>query len=665
MMRGISELEKKLNKNRFFENPTKLTEAINRILLEAISCETEEALAKTCLSIAEELTESRFGFLGEINNEGNFDTIALSDPGYNACTLSESDIPVLTKNMKIRGLQFIPLESGEPIIINNPSEHPESKGTPPGHPVITSFIGIPLKHAGEIYGMFALANKENGYTEKDKDTLVTLSVSISEALMRKKGEIQLEVSEERFRGITERSYNVIIITDDQGIVTYVSPSVERVTGYKPGEITGKTFFERILPKDRGKAMTLFSKLKKGQHFENMEFSVLTKSGEMITIEINIYPIIKDGNFRGVQAVYHNITERKKMEERLKNRERELQIIFDSVPAMIWYKDKKNNILRVNKRAAEAMGRPVEEIEGKSSELLFPDEAQGYYENDLKVMETGEPRRNIEEPLQTASGEKLWVRTDKVPFIDDEGNISGLIVLSKDITEEKKLQEELIKNERLAAIGRLASVIGHELRNPLGVINNSTYYLNAKLRDIDDPKVARHLQIMEREVERSNKIISDLLDFSRGIKPPNKDLTQMEQVIKNAFERVEIPDNIQVVTRLEELPPLYMDSDMMLRVFINLISNAVDAILDGGKIKVSAKGENGKVIIKLVDTGVGIPEENMDKLFTPLFSTKAKGVGLGLHVTRELVQAHNGSIDVESTLGDGTVFTVILPMEEEK
>jgi len=227
-------------------------------------------------------------------------------------------------------------------------------------------------------------------------------------------------------------------------------------------------------------------------------------------------------------------------------------------------------------------------------------------------------------------------------------------------ELRDAQEQLIHAERLAAIGQLGASVGHELRNPLGVIKNSTYYINMKLGDADE-KVKKHLKIMEREIETSNKIINDLLSFARD-KKPTLQKTQINTVVQDALSRTTVPDAVAVVTELGEyLPPLMADSDQIGQVFINLILNAAQAMSDGGRLEISTRAEDGFIVTEFKDNGCGIPDENLGRLFEPLFTTKAKGIGLGLAVSKQLVEAHEGTIEVESQVGKGTTFRVRLPI----
>jgi len=229
-------------------------------------------------------------------------------------------------------------------------------------------------------------------------------------------------------------------------------------------------------------------------------------------------------------------------------------------------------------------------------------------------------------------------------------------------ELREAQEQLIRKEKLAAIGQLGASVGHELRNPLGVIKNSIYYLNMKLREADE-KVGKHLKIIERETARANKIIGDLLGFAR-IKAPEVKEVQINALVEEALSCSFVPDNVTVVTSLEEsLPPLLADPDQIEQVFINLILNAAQAVSDGGKLEIATRAEEGFIVTEFQDNGCGIPEENLGKLFEPLFTTKAKGIGLGLAVSKQIIEAHEGTIEVESQVGKGTTFKVRLPRGE--
>jgi signal transduction histidine kinase len=259
-------------------------------------------------------------------------------------------------------------------------------------------------------------------------------------------------------------------------------------------------------------------------------------------------------------------------------------------------------------------------------------------------------------------------------------------LEKRTGELLETQEELVRNEKLAAIGRLAGSVGHELRNPLGVMNNAVYFLKTVMTD-DDETVKEYLDIIKNEIDSSQRIISDLLDFART-KTPQKLTVTVRELMEESLERCALPENIDIQHDIPDtLPPLMVDPLQLGQVFQNLFSNAVQAMSGGGTLRISARRVQGSkfkvqgseeeniehgtlnaepdtefIEISVTDSGEGISTENMKKLFQPLFTTKAKGIGLGLTVCRNLTEANDGRIEVKSELGKGTTFTIILPIE---
>ncbi|HTY75627.1 MAG TPA: MFS domain-containing histidine kinase [Candidatus Nanoarchaeia archaeon] len=232
--------------------------------------------------------------------------------------------------------------------------------------------------------------------------------------------------------------------------------------------------------------------------------------------------------------------------------------------------------------------------------------------------------------------------------------------SKHLEEEVAERTEKLKvAERFAAIGTTAGMVGHDLRNPLTGISSAAYYLKKKYAAQMDETGTRMLQIIEENVEHSNKIISDLLDYSRNI---TLDLskTTPKRITTEAFATVAFPSNIEVVNITEDTPEIKIDVAKMKRVFVNLARNAADAMPDGGQLIVKSEKEGGFVRISFADSGAGISEANQKLIFQPLFTTKAKGMGFGLAICQRIVEAHKGNISVKSTVGRGSTFIVELP-----
>lgn len=235
---------------------------------------------------------------------------------------------------------------------------------------------------------------------------------------------------------------------------------------------------------------------------------------------------------------------------------------------------------------------------------------------------------------------------------------------------EQVQEKLIRSERLAAVGELASGVGHELRNPLNVIRNCAYLLNMALSEKTDEEATNTLKVLDKQIDIANKIVTDLLDFTR-IKPPSQSKVDLNILIKESLSYITVPEHVSVKTNLNgHTPHILTDGEQVSRVFTNIISNAVQAMSGpgtpkAGELVIDAGSDESSAWIRFKDTGCGISEENMKKIFEPLFTTKPKGIGLGLAISKRLVEQNGGKIEVASKVGEGATFTVKLPLEKRR
>jgi signal transduction histidine kinase len=233
-------------------------------------------------------------------------------------------------------------------------------------------------------------------------------------------------------------------------------------------------------------------------------------------------------------------------------------------------------------------------------------------------------------------------------------------------ELKSAQDELIKKERLAAIGQMASVVGHEIRNPLAVINNSIYFIKTKLGAApagSDPKIEKHIKIIESEIRQANGIINEILTYSRTreLKPERVFLNAWLEELLSVYP---FPPHIALDKQLDPANPLMdIDTTEMQQAVRNLMNNGIEVMPQRGTVSVHTRVADDRKSVALLigDTGPGIPADVLDKIFAPFFTTKARGTGLGLAVVRKVVDRHGGTVDVESVVGRGTVFRLTLPV----
>jgi signal transduction histidine kinase len=256
-------------------------------------------------------------------------------------------------------------------------------------------------------------------------------------------------------------------------------------------------------------------------------------------------------------------------------------------------------------------------------------------------------------------------TQRIPLRKQKSgktNSDELSLLAKSINHMlEKIQEvtaSLNAAQRFATIGELSAMIAHDLRNPLQGITLATDYLRREKTNNSEKKT-RMLDIIDDDVEYCEKIVSDLLDYSREIKVfPTK--TGVKTLVSSALSHIQVPEAVQINDLTQDTVELAVDKDKMVRVFDNLIKNSIDAMLEGGSLTIKSKVVGKQVRISFEDTGKGITKEDMKKLFTPLFTTKAKGMGFGLAICKRIIEAHNGTISVKSIHNKGTKFTLELP-----
>jgi len=266
------------------------------------------------------------------------------------------------------------------------------------------------------------------------------------------------------------------------------------------------------------------------------------------------------------------------------------------------------------------------------------------------------RQNLQQRVRERTAEITKSQMAMLYMVED---------LNSQARELEDAQDKIVRSEKMAVVGQLASSVAHELRNPLGVIKNALYYLNMLGLGKDNTDIKENLDIISKEIDNSDKVISDLLEFSR-IKQPALNLEDINLIIKEALSRIKAPAGIEVVAELgKDLPQIQADALQMQQVFYNLAQNAIQAMEKGGVLTVSSCVTHDEIIaITFKDTGCGIPKENLQKIFEPLFSTKIKGTGLGLSVVASLVEGHGGKLEVESVVNKGSAFTVKLPIKKE-
>ena len=506
---------------------------------------------------------------------------------------------------------------------------------------------------------------------------------------RKRMEDALRESEEKLRNIVEHSTNMFYSHNSDHILTYVSPQSRRLLGYEPEEIMVRwTDLVTDNPiNKRGFELTQKA-IETGKPQMPYELELADKQGRKVWVEVHEAPIVRDDKTVAVVGALTDITDRKKMEDDLRRysvhleelveartselgkSEQELRRIYDSSMNAIYTLHLTGQIADMNPAGINMLGLDSLNELKKFKLLDFCMNP----EDGAQILKRGykDPVIDHEMQFRRRDGRIIDVILNGYPVKDETGETVGIRGAIIDITERKELERRLIAAEKMAAVGETTAMVGHDLRNPLQAIVGALYAARKRhetlpenvKRPAEGAGVHEILETIEHQVKYMNKIVADLQDYSRVIHPSLADVS-LSQVIKDTLSTAAVPATVKIKVDLKKnLDRIVADPDLMKRVFSNLINNAAQAMPDGGTLTIKASKEGEDVLIRFQDTGEGIPKENLDRLFNPFFTTKAKGQGLGLAVCKRLVEAHSGTITVESKAGKGSTFTVKLPQRKK-
>jgi two-component system NtrC family sensor kinase len=267
-----------------------------------------------------------------------------------------------------------------------------------------------------------------------------------------------------------------------------------------------------------------------------------------------------------------------------------------------------------------------------------------------------------------NGTYRWVHDEMKLARDDTGRPSEIIGYLVDISERKQMEERLLQAERLAAIGKTTAMVGHDLRNPLQGMTTLLYLAKRALKSrkaAGKREVAGLLNTFDGQIAYMEKIVADLQDYARPLTPELVG-TSLTDLIRDTLSTTKVPRNVKVSVQVEKgIGKVLVDAGLMRRVLTNLTTNSIQSMPKGGKLTIRAERISDATVIAVEDTGVGIPEEDLGKLFEPFFTTNAKGQGFGLAVCKRLVEAHGGTITAKSTPGKGSTFTIQIPVNKKR
>ncbi|MBF0573593.1 MAG: PAS domain S-box protein [Desulfamplus sp.] len=493
---------------------------------------------------------------------------------------------------------------------------------------------------------------------------------------RKEQQARLKSSEEGYKRLFDHAGCGVFISSKQGKFLDVNPAFLKMLGYTNKDNFLAMDIARDLyvePENRRKFMEIVEKEGRVIDYED---EYRRRDGNRIQVLVTSHVRYDEkGNVLGYEGIVVDQSQRKMMEDKMKKALNFLDKTIDCSPNAIMAADLKGNILLWNKGAEAVFGQSAEDVIGKINitEVYQGDLAKQVMKK-LRSSDYGGVGKLNSNPITFTNilGKEIEGNLSAAILYDDDGkelaSVGIFVDLGERLAMERKLSEtrqQLLQSEKLAAMGRLTSQIAHELNNPLFGIMNTLELMKTEISPQN--KRRKLLDMSISETVRLAEMLRKMLSFSKPDqeKKINININTVLDEIVLLYEKRFRENSVKFEYNFEEdMPMVYASKDQLRQVFLNMISNAMDAMPDGGKLKISTENHKTKVCIIISDTGTGIKEEHIEKIFDSFFTTKTdsvKGVGLGLSVCYGFVKDHGGDIQVTSRLGEGATFTICLPV----
>jgi PAS domain S-box-containing protein len=488
---------------------------------------------------------------------------------------------------------------------------------------------------------------------------------------RKRLEKELLKSEELYRLVAQNSPDIITIINPDNSFRYISPAAERILGYSPEETIEHMGFDHVHPEDRAPTVAAYTRLmEKPDELLNCRYRLRRKDGSYRFVEALGRNLLANPAVRAIALNVRDITERRQLEEQLRSSEERYRLLDQNSSDMIVLMDQDSTVHYVSPTAERILGYKPEELLGQTGlDFHHPEDRPGMLDAMNRCFQNPDEPVLAQYRFRHKDGSWRWLESIANNCLDHP-SIRAIVVNTRDITERKKMEETLEKSEQLESLGILCGGIAHDFNNILtAVLTNISM---ARMYGELEEDIEKMLADAEKASLRGKGLTQQLLTFAKGGEPI-KSAVSIATLLKDTIDFTLSGSNVRCEHDLpENLWPVDADEGQIGQVIQNVILNADQAMPGGGVIQVRAENvtitehdplplkPGSHVKVTIVDQGIGIPEEHLQKVFDPFFTTKQKGSGLGLSASFSIVKRHNGALQVESRLGGGTKIHVYLP-----
>lgn len=510
-----------------------------------------------------------------------------------------------------------------------------------GHIINVSIENIPICTDHGIIGVYSIFKDITRHKQLEED---------------------LQSTKEQLDLFLRNTVDSIVVLDLHFHVVKVNRAFENKFGWQEKDIVGGPL-PTIPPSLYDEFIQLFQEIITTRHMTSYETVRQHKDGTLIDVNVFVSPITDTkGNLVAFVTTISDITERKRMEEALKERETQLRTLINAMPDLICFKDREGRWIEANEFCLDLLQMRNQEYYGKRSEELavlhhpYHEAFLHCAQTDEQVWENGGFFRSEEVFLQNTGEEKVF-DVIKVPLFHDDGARKGIVTIGRDITDLKRTEELLRKSEKLSIVGKLAAGVAHEIRNPLTSIKGFIQFIQ------EGYVKEEYFTMILSELNRIEQIVNEFLVLAKPqvMNVKYRSLSSLLQQVIDLLHSQALMSNVQIFTRFApRLPMIKCEDNQLKQVFINVLKNAIEAMPNGGQVTVELVPHQNSQCIRIVDQGTGIPKDRIQKLGEPFYTTKEKGTGLGLMISYKIVQAHRGTLHIKSEENKGTTVEITLP-----